>query len=1480
MPSCDCELKNQIDIQKQIIEDNLNDIWKDLNDIPQQRDNIRWSKPIRHVRFLIESLSRLVGICFHLKESKFPNEDILSDINNNKDIHSFNLVKFAVGVPLGLKYTEVTDSEIYSSVFSPFVEKNRGNYKWFSENVNATAHESSKPLEIANPEYYRIFKEDLEQLESVLNKLCDEFVEDDYFKSLLARIKGIYDRVNKLRALSWPETIELCDLCEKIPLNSTEFRYVAFAPEKFANEDDMLLFSRINWHMVFDPNQNNEDNKLLSFVRLIMGQSPVQLMTEKATLYMSPDKINWFFPFGEREKSRSIKPFTSFLRKRINGQNGFTYVIVDFNESSKKGLSAKMFESFVKGVFEEIYSSENKTDTSFNSNCRFITLKNSETEDNKLNEFIKRANEEDDGLNLDRINYLGLSASEFLNAAASAGLLHSKIIGSEIDHPLLTVVPEESIRDYNSSGISFMSQNEESSNPKKDFVCGHKISYSELSKGMDVIRMRNEYESFKRKILNAQMGQTFKIQHEAGAGGTTMSRRLAFDLTNDDKLDQIVVFLRDFESYDDTSKKLLRLSDQINNKRVIIISEEDVSDGKYKTLEELLDKSRNFVHVRVIHSTAPSGIGNIFLKATLNKEEKTLFLDKYKGYFLDKERHSADIEKIHEICAHIEERNKVEVVDFPYSFTESFIQQRGLAEEEIVPERGKYVEYELVDLSEPIKKFVEFVAFTYYFTNQGISASALKSIWSKDGKILLFKDSWTQNDRKHIFNLLKEEPGVSKNDETIWSPRYSAFALEILINLCGSEDTWPLSELSREFLDILPSSRSVLQLKTLLDSMFIQQAKHNFKNDSESYVVTDKALKKLLDSVSVLIGRAYKKSGVSIAGQIFDSLIDKYPEEWHYYAHKGRLLFESASYEKQLHNTRMYDDAELCICSAEEGLGINDDSDYEVVIHIHGMLWLRRLQSLQYNIDDASETMITEYVSKSEKYFKESIKLNIGSPYGWMSLAFLYRDAILRGVAINSSEHKLLKHCDSSVKDFCDKNSSYDDYVHGLDEAVETLSSFNFNEEEEEFKAYDSLRRDLSQIYGNSLEDIKNYQDEFENFIGKSNSTRIYYGKALRNCMINYFWNNSQKYNISNSNEKWSWKKFYSNIHPDNIKALKGTFEELKKLGDLDAYHDLFRLNRFSNKYGLEESFELLTSWKIAAEASEASCGIVAKRSLLWSNYYLGVAYSALLIHSDTPNTQWQKCAEECFRITQKYAKELSTGRYLRQDVLGKDHRFTWNSIIPYYDAYEDLKGQKPKKNMLKVNAEILDVDFPKARVGQLESISFRGDLFSQEDIGKTIENAIVSFTLGGPGLYNFDMKRQGNRSDNAIIPEEDYMSDSEPAKSDVSPTGSFKESNLSQIDKSRQKQSKQNINNSNEYKEAFSGTTYHGVLRDGEKRKVYPNDNLCNAKRPDQKLKFIYFDKMVSKDFETTWVEEDKVSFQIKYVGDKIYAINLQRED
>lgn len=1483
-------LNNLLYIQKQNVDRNIKNIWKELSvDTASEQDVINWFKPLTGARRLIESLCRVVGISFHLRNRKLSDEYIIKSVNDGKNIHSFNLVKFATGVQLNIKIKDVENDRIRSTVFCPFVEKGGG---WFSENLGDPTHESSESPEVTNPEHYRMFCEVCEQLTKVFEKLSNEFAEDSYFSTLLDNIRVISDKVEKLQASSWPETSALIDICKSIPLDSNAVRYVAFAPERFASEEDMLLFSRINWHMVFDPNQNNEDNKLLLYVKSVMGESPIQLMTDKATLHMSADKINWFFPFGERVRSNNIRSFTKQLRNKIKGQNDNTYIIIDFNDSFKKGMSAKMFDSFVSGVFDEIYNSTGDTEPAFNSNCRLITLKNNSDDDNKLNDFITDASEEDDNeLDLERIKYLDFDASKFLNAAAAAGLLHSTIIASDKGLPFLT---EEIIRDCNSAGISFLLPDNELPSPTKDFVCGHKIHYSELSLQRDVVRNRKEYDRFKKSICSAEYGKTFFICHEHGAGGTTLSRRLAFDLTDGGKsLERIVVFLGDFASPSDTRTKLHRLSERINNKPIIMISEQDSVDvSKYDGLKTILDSSKYFVHVRVIHSDRPRTSGSIFLKSELDKEERNLFLEKYEGLFLNKERNFADIKRINEISSRLRDMDKVEVVDFPYSFTESFIQQEGLAKETIVPERGKYVSSEIEKLSESIKDYVKFVAFSYYFTNQGVTASMLKNIWSDDGKKLTFKTAFSSKDRIHIYNLLKEEPGESKNDETIWTPRYSAFALEILISICGIEENWPLSELSEQFLRILPSGTPVPQLKTLLDSMYIQQSKNCFKLNSDAYDNSDDRdkRKKLSDRFSILIGRAYNSSGKSTSEQIFDSLIKKYRHEWHYYAHKGRLLFESASFENQLHNSKMYEDAESCISSAEEGLAANEDSDYEVVVHVHGMLWLRRLQSLRNNnLVDVSDILIAEYVANGEKYFKESIALNVTSPYGYMSLGTLYKDAILLGASIRSSDQRLLKDYDSSLKDFCDKKSLYTEYVIGLDDAVEALSSFNFDEEEPEYKGYERLRRNLSAIHGHTKEDIRKYEVKFYNSIDSSNATRIYYGRALINCRKNYSWENIYKGNDTKPTR--TDKSIYTNMLPADIIALKKDLETLIALGDLDAYHSLFLLNRYTEKYKFIDSIEALTLWRKAAFAAEESGGIAAKRSILWSNYYLGVAYSAILINSETPDTKMQKDMNECFQNTRKYGNQLCAGLYRRKDVLGKDHKYTWDSIIPYYEAYQDPRGQKPEKSCIRKDAEIIDVQFPNARVGQLEGLSFRGELFGPDDIGKTIKDSIVNFTLGGPGLYNFDGKRLWTLADNVDTSiEEISITDSVLSEPDANVSDSENRINLkivgkidmedTKVVKGEQWQNKQDRCNSEEYIEAKTGTIYKGVLKDGENGIVYPNQNLLNAKRPNQRLSYICIDKSVSKDLKEAWEDEDKVSFQVKYDGDKVYAIKLQRED
>lgn len=1459
---------------------------------------ILWRTPLSYNRYICDYLCRIAGILFHQKNKHLSDEYILKTIVKEieEDVHSFNLVKFAAGVQLNKEYTKLNRDDIRKTVFSPLVETSK---YWYSENVSKPTHSSSKSPKDTNPDEYLIFKDVCEKFKDVLSNLSKEFYENECISGLLDKFNRISEKVDQLKAYSWKDTLNLCEICESIPLNRNELRYVAFAPDRFDSEDDMERFLRINWHFVFDPYQNNEGNKLLSYVKKTKGESSIQLITDKATLNLSSNKINWFFPFGEREKI-NIKKFTKLLREKINNKNDNFYILIDFNETLRKGNSAKMFESFVSGVFDTIYTDGDNP--SFNRNCHLITLKNKKGDDNKLNEFICEATEDDDNkLDQERIKYLEFGAKEFLEAAEVTGLLNSTINSSENTCPFLN---KEIIRDCNSAGISFLLPDNNQLNSTRDFFCGHKIQYSELEKGRDVIRKRKEYERFKNKVSDAEIGKTFSIYHEPGAGGTTLSRRLAFDLSDGGmSKERYVVFLNDFENPINTKDKLFALSEsnEIKNKPIIIISEQDtIDDHRYNQLKQLLkNSSKYFIHVRVIHSTVLSAaqLDSIFLTSTLNEEEKGYFLEKYKQIFIAKTLNSSNLNRIEEIlnrieeiCSYIKKRKDVEVVDFPYSFTESFIHHEGLTKETIVPERGKYVETELNKLSKISREFVKFVAFSYYFTNQGVTASVLKNIWNDNGKYLTLKSSFKSEDHNHIYKLLKEEPGESEHDEKIWSPRYSAFAREILIHLCGKEEKWPLSELSYQFLMKLPSGTPEQPVKTLLNSMFIQQSQKSFNPDTYVASVEKDKRKELSDRFSKLIGLAYNSSGISTAKRIFDSLIKKYENEWHYVAHKGRLLFEAASFENQVHNASLYKEAEECIREAEEILEANDYPYDEILAHIHGMLYLRRLQSFENNLAGLSNDLILDYVNNGRYFFMKSIDLNIASPYGYMSLGNLYKYAILLGASIHSKESKMIKECNASVKSFCDndKDNPYTPYVEYLDRAVEALISFNFSENTAEYKGTEGLRRNLSAIYGHTAKDIEKYKLKFNESVCKPVPTRIYYGRALINCRKNYSWDQYYKDSDNQTMPKRTDERLYNNMRQKDIDALKYDLKNLIALGDLDAHRDLFMLNRYTKMYEFEASIEALNNWRKDAEDAEESGGITAKRSIMWSNYYLGVAYSAILINSETPDTEKTKAMKECFDKTRKYGNLVSEELFRRKDVLGNDHKYTWKSIIPFYDAYKDPKGQSPKDSCSKKNAVIIDVDPPEARVGQLEKISFRGKLFGPDYIGKTIKDATINFTLAGPGLYNFDLKpwsletadvSSEQESLSKTISTEDYtgISDSEN-RTTPKILGKI---DLNQFPKkSITMKNKEDRSITEEWVEAKPETTYTGVLIAGEKNKVFPNENLTNAKNPGQKLRFICIGKNVSNKLKEAMDDKDKVTFQIKYDKNHIYAINLKRVD
>ena len=319
------------------------------------------------------------------------------------------------------------------------------------------------------------------------------------------------------------------------------------------------------------------------------------------------------------------------------------------------------------------------------------------------------------------------------------------------------------------------------------FYQGETITWKELEADIDVQRSR--YDDLRRKILDRLKGrqsQKFQLYHLAGAGGTTVSRRLAYDLR--DEAPTIIIN----EYVKGTTFSLIELLSMKVNRPMLAIVESSKVGNIDDLIAECNAKKRMVVFVYVERTLKrPQMVNQPFLDFISDKmhdaEEKSKFSYKVQLY---NPTHSNEewIKKT--------PFANCEVLDFSMSIAEKDYNRSAL---------NSYIQHYLRQISEPVAEFLAYVSLIYFYAQRSVSDLVFRKVLvSNNGKSGLMEYLRSNPQEKPYLDKLITDDSDGLSDDREWRPRYSIFAELMLEQLLGGSfpERWKdaLPEWSRKLI--------------------------------------------------------------------------------------------------------------------------------------------------------------------------------------------------------------------------------------------------------------------------------------------------------------------------------------------------------------------------------------------------------------------------------------------------------------------------------------------------------------------------------------------------------------------------------------------------------------------------------------------------------------------------------------------------------
>lgn len=782
-------------------------------------------------------------------------------------------------------------------------------------------------------------------------------------KDIPSKLTDAYE--GKVNADVLEEHFDFGEVLEAADNFNNRNQYILISPpnDKNTSVDLKSSLARIPWSFIldFDPNTKGQYGLFTAFgaakdsrvVPLVIDQYESHISLPIST---SGGRLNWLFANGLSESvGTSCSDFRSWnkrkygkfikeaLRRFMTDSTNEYYIVclnvedrylkdiihsIDDIEEVEADLVHFIFvstdEDYLGGVSEEAQ------DYSFNS----ASFKMS------ANEFI-------------------LGVEETMSSAASVPL-SSVIVPSRVSGKLDCIDISSIVSTLKDGGLyvvhaSIGATAPNDLSPSDTFFRGEDISWNDISKGVEATRKIQD--ALKNKIkdrIQLRQSSKFLLYHDAGAGGTTLSRRLAYDLRKEYPVVLLNKYIKGV-----TEEKLHLFYNRV---KIPVLAIVEASKVNITTIDALIrncnsNKAR-FLFVIVERHNKKIGLfdqqNNIHLSDTMaDSDEKNRFVNKVTHYAKNKSD-MAEWDK--------KSPNQCEVIDFSLAICNDDFKQEKIEQ---------YVSYYNRFLSPSLNEFVLYVSMIYHYSQKEVPDLIFRNLFKKDG-VVIGLQKYLRNhptEEKALYKILSNVTDEA-GKQTLWRPRYARFADAVLQSVC-SVGGWKemVYESSINLINSIKSNQQYLvdDSRQILISVFLERGKEELLGVEEAWSKDNNThFSQLLEDL-----------GYSELNQrnVLSRLANSFPNEAHFWGHLARFCYEKASIPKH------FDEAMSFVQKAFEAHG---ETDFNLQ-HIAGMCKRRLLEYYKRENVELGFQDIKDLTEEARGYFKESRRLNSKNIYAYIS---------------------------------------------------------------------------------------------------------------------------------------------------------------------------------------------------------------------------------------------------------------------------------------------------------------------------------------------------------------------------------------------------------------------------------------------------------------------------------------------------------------
>ena len=435
----------------------------------------------------------------------------------------------------------------------------------------------------------------------------------------------------------------------------------------------------------------------------------------------------------------------------------------------------------------------------------------------------------------------------------------------------------------------------------KEYRMGADISWRNLHLRHDcdrdiTLQVRTQVE------IDLKKRQTVRINlyHEPGGGGTTVGRRIAWDLHN-----IYPVGILNQCAPRETAERIGKISALTESSVLIIVDGGQHSEWEIDDLYELLKANQTpAVLMQVLRRFSRQTVGRrqFWLDATLTDQEADRFSEAYATAVSAKKTELASLAK---------QRNDPHRTAFFFGLTAFGQDFRGLRQ---------YVAERTTELTDTHRHILVYIAMAHYYGQQSIPAQAFASFLKLPRSKTLDLTAAFTGPAAVALGLLIQ------NQQAEWRTTHHLVAQKIMqqilapANSLSPEDVWHqnLSSWGKDFANFCHGD------KQATSDRFIKLVRRVLiYRDNIEVLGTERAAQRqfaqLIDDIPSPHGRR----------EIFRHLTDRFPLEAHFHAHFARFLSLNGE----------YDEALRCMDSA-----ISLQPEDHVLHHMRGMVLRRRIK--------------------------------------------------------------------------------------------------------------------------------------------------------------------------------------------------------------------------------------------------------------------------------------------------------------------------------------------------------------------------------------------------------------------------------------------------------------------------------------------------------------------------------------------------------